>query len=320
MTEIEFNALAAKGYNRIPIIAETYADLDTPLSIYLKLAHNSPENGRYSCLMESVLGGERFGRYSFIGLPAQTFIRATGNQTEVVHQNEVIERHEGNPLDFIEAYQARFKVALLPGMPRFAGGLAGYFGYDTVRHIEPSLGANHKPFPPVADGTPDIMLLHIDELVIIDNLAGRTYFIVYADPAQPESYSKAQRRLRQLRERLRAPVAIPYAYASLETTEKRHFDQKDYLAAVKKAKQYIEAGDIMQVQIGQVIRKPFRDSPLSLYRALRSLNPSPYMYYWNFDSFQVVCSSPEILVRLVSHIEEGCTVSLANILLFVVYS
>jgi len=313
MTEIEFNALAAKGYNRIPIIAETYADLDTPLSIYLKLAHNSPENGRYSCLMESVLGGERFGRYSFIGLPAQTFIRATGNQTEVVHQNEVIERHEGNPLDFIEAYQARFKVALLPGMPRFAGGLAGYFGYDTVRHIEPSLGANHKPFPPGADGTPDIMLLHIDELVIIDNLAGRTYFIVYADPAQPESYSKAQRRLRQLRERLRAPVAIPYAYASLETTEKRDFDQKDYLAAVKKAKQYIEAGDIMQVQIGQVIRKPFRDSPLSLYRALRSLNPSPYMYYWNFDSFQVVGSSPEILVRQESHIEEGRTVRHATI-------
>lgn len=313
MTEIEFNALAAKGYNRIPIIAETYADLDTPLSIYLKLAHNGPEGGRYSCLMESVLSGERFGRYSFIGLPAHTFIRATGNHTEVVQDGQVIETHEGNPLDFIEAYQARFKVALLPGMPRFAGGLAGYFGYDTVRHIEPGLGANDKPFPGGAEGTPDIMLLHIDELVIIDNLAGRTYLIVYADPTQPESYSKAQRRLRQLRERLRAPVVIPYAYASLETDTQRDFAKQDYLQAVQQAKQYIQDGDIMQVQIGQVIRKPFRDAPLSLYRALRSLNPSPYMYFWNFDSFQVVGSSPEILVRQETHLEAEGEVRRATI-------
>src|SRR5690554_804774 len=139
MTEIEFNALAAQGYNRIPIITETYADLDTPLSIYLKLAHSGPEGGRNSCLLESVVGGERFGRYSFVGLPAKTVIRATGNKTEVVHMGRVVETHEGNPLDFIEAYQQRFNVALRPGMPRFAGGLAGYFGYDTVRHIEPRL-------------------------------------------------------------------------------------------------------------------------------------------------------------------------------------
>src|SRR5690625_1411630 len=313
MTEIEFNALAAQGYNRIPIIAETYADLDTPLSIYLKLAHNSPEGGRNSCLMESVLGGERFGRYSFIGLPAKTLIRATGNHTQVVHLGEVIETYKGNPLTFIEQYQKRFKVALLPGMPRFAGGLAGYFGYDTVRHIEPSLGPNKKPFPPGQDGTPDIMLLQIDELVIIDNLAGRTYLIVYADPNQAESYSKAQRRLRQLRERLRSPVVIPYAYASMETTAQRDFSKEDYLVAASKAKSYIQAGEIMQVQIGQVIRKPFRDAPLSLYRALRSLNPSPYMYFWNFDSFQVVGSSPEILVRQETHLENNTEVRKATI-------
>ena len=305
MTEIEFNALAAKGYNRIPIIAETYADLDTPLSIYLKLAHNGPEGGRNSCLMESVLGGERFGRYSFIGLPAKTLIRATDEHTEVVHDGQVVETHEGNPLEFIESYQQRFKVALLPGMPRFAGGLAGYFGYDTVRHIEPSLGAATKPFPRGADGTPDIQLLQIDELVIVDNLAGRTYLVVYADPSQPESYSKAQRRLRHLRERLRSPVVIPYAYASMETTEQRDFDKEDFLKAVQKAKQYIKDDEAQQIVIGQVIRKPFRDAPLSLYRALRSLNPSPYMYFWNFDSFQVVGSSPEILVRQESHLEDG---------------
>lgn len=298
MTEIEFNALAAQGYNRIPLIAETYADLDTPLAIYLKLAHSGPEGGRNSCLLESVVGGERFGRYSFIGLPAKTVIRSFGKLTEVVRQGQVVETHDGDPLNFIEAYQQRFKVALLPGMPRFAGGLAGYFGYDTVRHIEPRLGPAVKPFPAGQEaGTPDIMLLHVDELVVVDNLAGRTYLMVYADPREPESYSLAKRRLKELREKLRTPVVIPYAYASLQTETQRNFKKEDYIAAVLKAKEYIAAGDVMQVQIGQVITKPFRDSPLSLYRSLRSINPSPYMYYWNFDNFHVVGSSPEILVR-----------------------
>lgn len=298
MTEIEFNALAAQGYNRIPLIAETYADLDTPLAIYLKLAHNGPEGGRNSCLLESVVGGERFGRYSFIGLPAKTVIRARGTRTEVVHTGEVVETHEGDPLAFIEDYQRRFKVALRPGMPRFAGGFAGYFGYDTVRHMEPRLGPATKPFPAgQEDGTPDIVLLQIDELVIVDNLAGRTYILVYADPAEPEAYAQAKRRQKQLREKLRTPLTIPYAYASMQTPERRDFAKEDYIAAVLKAKEYIAAGDLMQVQIGQVIAKPYRDSPLSLYRSLRSLNPSPYLYYWHFDDFHVVGSSPEILVR-----------------------
>jgi len=298
MTEIEFNALAAQGYNRIPLVAETYADLDTPLAIYLKLAHSGPLGGRMSCLMESVVGGERFGRYSFIGLPARTVIRASGTTTEVLHDGQVAETHEGDPLAFIEQYQARFKVAVRPGMPRFCGGLAGYFGYDTVRHIEPRLGPAVKPFPAGMDGgTPDIMLMHVDELVIVDNLAGRTYLMVYADPTQPEAYSRAQRRLLDLRGRLRRPVEIPYSHASMLTDEQRDFKKADYLAAVRRAKEYIAAGDLMQVQVGQVIAKPFRDSPLSLYRALRSLNPSPYMYFWNFGDFQVVGASPEILVR-----------------------
>ncbi|HLR12876.1 MAG TPA: anthranilate synthase component I family protein [Burkholderiaceae bacterium] len=298
MTEIEFNALAAQGYNRIPIIAETYADLDTPLGIYLKLAHSGPEGGRNTCLLESVVGGERFGRYSFIGLPARTLIRSWGTQTEVLENGVVTETHEGDPLAFIEAYQQRFRVATRPGLPRFAGGLAGYFGYDAVRHIEPGLGMSNKPsIDHTEPGIPDIMLLQIDELVIVDNLAGRTYLLVYADPAVPESYVRAKRRLKELREKLRAPVVIPYAYASLQTDEQRDFAKEDYLDAVRKAKQYITDGEIMQVQIGQVITKPFRDAPLSLYRALRSLNPSPYMYFWDFDNFQVVGSSPEILVR-----------------------
>ncbi len=298
MTEIEFKALANQGYNRIPLIDETYADLDTPLGIYLKLAHNGSGGGKHTCLLESVMGGERFGRYSFIGLPARTIIRSRGRSTEVLTDNEVVEVHEGDPLTFISEYQDRFKVALRPGMPRFAGGLAGYFGYDTVRHMEPKLGAAKNPYPSgMGEGPPDLLLLHLDELVIVDNVAGRIYLLVYANPTEPEAYTRAQERLKSLRIKLRKPVDTPYSQASVATQEIRSFAKDDYLAAVRKAKAYIEAGDLMQVQVGQVIAKPFSDSPLSLYRALRSLNPSPYMYFWNFGDFQVVGASPEILVR-----------------------
>jgi len=298
MTEIEFKALAAQGYNRIPLIAETYADLDTPLGIYLKLAHTGPQGGKNSCLLESVVGGERFGRYSFIGLPARNVIQARGNQTVLLRDDKIIESHEGDPLSFISLYQSRFKVALRPGMPRFAGGLAGYFGYDTVRNIEPKLGPARKPYPAgMGEGPPDILLLQTDELVIVDNLAGRIYLMVYADPAEQEAFNRAQQRLKELRIKLRKPIEIPYSHSSVVTKEERSFKKADYLAAVRRAKEYIAAGDLMQVQVGQVITKPFSDSPLSLYRALRSLNPSPYMYFWDFGDFQVVGASPEILVR-----------------------
>lgn len=298
MTEIEFNALASQGYNRIPLLKETYADLDTTLGIYLKLAHADKRRGKMTCLLESVVGGERFGRYSFIGLPARTIIRSKDNLTQVITDGQVVESYEGDPLAFIQAYQARFKVANRPGIPRFSGGLAGYFGYDMVRHMEPSLGPAIKPFPKGQEqGTPDMMLMHIDEMVIVDNVTGRTYLLIFADPTITESYSKAQKRLLELRRMLRSPVEIPYSLPSLVTEEERTFSKEDYLAAVEQAKEHIAKGDLMQVQVGQVIQKPFRDSPLSLYRALRSLNPSPYMYYYNFGDFHVVGSSPEILVR-----------------------
>ena len=176
ITELEFQSLAAQGFNRIPLIAEAFADLETPLSLYLKLAGYSGQEGshRNSFLLESVVGGERFGRYSFIGLPTRTLLRATGRSIEVVTEGVVVESHEGNPLDFLAAYQQRFKVALRPGLPRFCGGLAGYFGYDAVRHIEPRLAATHKPG---GLNTPDILLLQCEELAVIDNLSGRLYLI-----------------------------------------------------------------------------------------------------------------------------------------------
>ena len=296
--ETEFHRLRDAGYNRIPLTAQAFADLETPLSLYLKLARAEDGSRRHSFLLESVVGGERFGRYSFIGLPARTLIRASGfgaaARTEVVTDGRVVETAEGNPLDFIAAYQQRFRVAIRPGMPRFCGGLAGYFGYDTVRHIEKKLAHS---CPPDALGCPDILLLQCEELAVIDNLSGRLHLIVYADPAQPDAFARGQARLQRLRDRLRTPVDEPPMRATAAHAPERGFAKADYLAAVEQAKELIAAGDFMQVQVGQRISKRFDASPLSLYRALRSLNPSPYMYYYDFGDFHVVGSSPEILVR-----------------------
>ncbi|TDQ39266.1 anthranilate synthase component I [Tepidicella xavieri] len=304
ITELEFKSLAGQGYNRIPLMVEAFADLETPLSLYLKLAH-SKDGGRHSFLLESVVGGERFGRYSFIGLPARTWLRASGfgpqARTEVVRDGVVVEAHEGNPLDFIAAYQRRFKVALRPGLPRFCGGLAGYFGYDTVRHIEKKL---QDTCPPDTLGCPDILLLQTEELAVIDNLSGKLYLIVYADPAQPEAYTAAKKRLRELKEQLKYSVSAPIVKPGESHPEQREFAKADFLKAVERAKALIAAGDFMQVQVGQRISKRYQASPLSLYRALRSLNPSPYMYYYHFGDFQVVGASPEILVRH-EHTDEG---------------
>ncbi|MDE2398090.1 MAG: anthranilate synthase component I, partial [Burkholderiales bacterium] len=302
ITELEFKSLAAQGYNRIPLIAEAFADLETPLSLYLKLAGGA----RHSFLLESVVGGERFGRYSFIGLPARTLLRASGFRTEVVREGAVVESHEGNPLDFIAEYQARFKVALRPGLPRFCGGLAGYFGYDAVRYIEPRLA---KTWKPGGIETPDILLLQTEELAVIDNLSGRLYLIVYADPAQPESYFNGKRRLAELGDKLRFSVTAPPVKRGPSYAVEREFEKKDYLAAVARSKEYIAAGDMMQVQIGQRLKKRYTESPLSLYRALRSLNPSPYMYFYDLGDFQIVGASPEILVRQ-EHTPEGDKVTI----------
>ena len=296
MQREEFSALAKQGFNRIPLVKEVLADLETPLSLYVKLTQAFGKKNTY--LLESVLGGERFGRFSFIGLPAKTILRTVGTPieplTEVLTDGKVVETNRDNPLDFVDAYFKRFKVALQPGLPRFCGGLAGYFGYDTVRYIESRLARYSLPDEL---GVPDIQLMLTEELAVVDNVAGRIYFIVYADPSLPDGYERAHARLKELLACLSKPVSMPTSRASTKTELIRRFKTEDFENAVRKTKEYILAGDCMQVVIGQRISKPFTDSPLSLYRALRSLNPSPYMYYYDFGDLQVVGSSPEILVR-----------------------
>ena len=300
MTSQEFAALRERGFNRIPLVLETFADLDTPLSIYLKLA-NKP----YTYLLESVQGGERFGRYSFIGLPCQTRIvvrdDAGSASIQVIHGETVGEQAKGsNPLDFIRHYMRRFKVAPLPNLPRFAGGLVGAFGYDCVRFVEPRLDRFIKNRAPKPDpiGAPDIVLLQSEEVAIVDNLAGKLYLVVYADPRNAGSYEYGQERLRQLLAQLREPAVIPDHRAVTAHPVRSNFEEAAYLDAVAQCKQYILDGDVMQVQIGQRLTRKFDAEPLALYRSLRTLNPSPYMFYFNFREFQVVAASPEILVRV----------------------
>ena len=291
MTESEFSQLAAQGYTRIPLVLQTFADLDTPLSVYLKLA-----NRPWSYLLESVQGGERFGRYSFIGLPADTRFEVRGHKcSEYRHDQLVQQSEQADPLEFVRACQARFRAALIPGLPRFCGGLVGVFGYDTVRYIERKLAITDKPD---TLNTPDVLLLLSEQLAVVDNLSGRLDLIVYGDPREPDAYAKAQARLQSLSVQLRQPITIPEETPQPAAIPQSEFSEDAFIEAVQRAKRYIQDGDIMQVVLSQRISHAYAASPLSLYRALRALNPSPYMFYFDMSDFHVVGASPEILVRL----------------------
>lgn len=299
-----FAALAAQGHNRIALVHTQFCDLHTPLALYRQLVGDTP----LGYLLESVVGGERFGRYSFIGLPAARLLRASGQRTELLVRAadgslHVEETHEGDPLAFVATYRSRFKPALTPDLPRFCGGLAGTFGYDVVRHIEPRLQASRR-HADAADALPELMLLHTDELAVVDNLSGRLQLIVWADPqagATPEAaHAAACARLAELVARLASPAALPPlhpGHGKLGAVQ-RPFERAAFEAAVRRAKEFIAAGDCMQVVLAQPLMQHFAHHPLHLYRALRSLNPSPYLYYYDLGEAQIVGASPEILTRV----------------------
>ncbi|XKE47472.1 anthranilate synthase component I [Halomonas organivorans] len=296
MTPERFQQLAEAGYNRIPVTREVLADLDTPLSTYLKLA-----DAPWTFLLESVQGGEKWGRYSIIGLPCHERIEVRGfTVRHIVDGHEQGVTEVADPLAWIEDFQARFKVPRLDDQPRFDGGLVGYFGYDTIRYIEPRLRGVEKPDPL---GVPDILLLVSNDLVVFDNLSGRLTLWTHADPAEPEAHERAQAHLARLEDRLRG-TAIDAASPGTgrSAVEEGHFTsgftEAGFKSAVETIKEYVLAGDIMQCVPSQRMSIPYQAPPLDLYRALRSLNPSPYMFYFNLGDHQVVGSSPEILTRL----------------------
>ena len=294
-----FNKLAKKGYNRIPIMCEVLADLDTPLSTYTKIC-----NFPYSYLFESVEGGEKWGRYSIIGLPAKKIISVTGEKIKITENSKLIDKYNTNdPLKEIEKIQQSYKVAQIEGMPRFSGGLVGYFGYETIRYIEPKLNKNNKEDP---IGSPDILLMVSDEVVVFDNLSGKLFIIVHADPKKNDAYSNALQRLDDISGMLRDNQNNKSQSDNSRDVNENDFvsgfTQKNYEKAVDTIKNYIVNGDAMQVVLSQRLSIPFQSQPINLYRALRSLNPSPYMYFLDLEDFQIVGSSPEILVRLEDNI------------------
>jgi len=295
MTPEKFNLYVQQGYNRIPVCLEVLADLDTPLSAYLKLAE-----GPYSYLLESVHGGEQWGRYSIIGLPCKTVIKITGSRINLEENGVLLESCSNiNPLEWIEHFKTRYKVPEIAELPRFSGGLVGYFGYETMAYIEPRVLKIDKPDPL---GCPDILLMVSEEMLVFDNLSGKMLLLTHADPSQDNSYERAVSRLNNLAIKLRelkAETNKPVDPKHIDESEFiSGFTQQGYEQAVLKAKEYINDGDIMQVVLSQRMSIPYTAAPLNLYRALRCLNPSPYLFYLQMDNFYVVGSSPEILVRL----------------------
>jgi anthranilate synthase component 1 len=276
-------------------VREVLSDLDTPLSVYLKLA-----DGPHTYLFESVEGGETWGRYSIIGLPAQSTYTFRGNRLEVRVHGELVETRElADPLAEVDRLRESFKVPRVPGLPAFTGGLVGYFGFESIGYIEARLAGGDKPDQL---GTPDAFLMLSEELAVFDNLKGRLYLIVHADPAEPQAYSKAVRRLDELVYRLRhSGRSYPDVLDPSLLKEEDFisgFTREGFIRAVETIKEYIRAGDVFQVVLSQRMSVPFRARPVDVYRALRALNPSPYMYFLDLDGTQVVGSSPEILVRV----------------------
>ncbi len=297
MTPHQFAALAEQGFNRIPVSRQVLADLDTPLSTYLKLAA-----APYTYLLESVQGGEKWGRYSMIGLSCRDVLIVRGQRVVLQRDGEVIEEHEvADPLEYISQFQQRFRVPQIDGLPKFDGGLVGYFGYDTVRYIEPRL---QKSCPADELNTPDILLMISEEVVVFDNLSGKLHLIVMADPAEADAFDKAEARLDELRQQLRQPYSGTVGRPLENTVEVKEedfrslFGEQAFMDAVENIREYILAGDIMQCVISQRMQVPYSGDPVNIYRALRTLNPSPYMYCMNLGDFHVVGSSPEILARL----------------------
>ena len=290
----QFQVFADQGYKLIPVVKEVLADLETPLSAYLKLA-----DGPYSCLLESVVGGETWGRYSIIGLPSDTVLTVNGDTVTVKKNSRIVSEIEvADPFAEIEKFKEEFRVPAIPGLPRFSGGLVGYFAYDCIEYIETRLRNNDKVDPL---GTPQILLMVTSRMVVFDNVTRKVLIIVHADPSQKDAYVQALQELDDISDTLMSPLPEQARPEPLEISEsdfKFEFDKESYFQAVNRIKEYIIEGDVMQVVLSQRMSIPFNASPFNLYRALRSSNPSPYMYYLNLDEFDVVGASPEVLVRL----------------------
>ena len=292
MDKTSFNTYIDQGYNHIPVFREVVLDTDTALGLYLKLANNT-----YSYLFESVQGGEKWGRYSIIGLHAQTVIKVFDHEIRIEKQADIVEHLTvEDPLAWIEQYQQQFKVPEISELPEFNGGLVGYFGYEIVRYIEPKLkNINLKDELNIAD----ILLMLSNDLVVFDNLANKAFLLTHINP-ETHSYEHALARLNAIEAEIEKPfIKKDYQSDNLVASDfKSSFGEQNYKNVVEQIQNYIVAGDVMQVVPSQRLSAPYKAPSIELYRQLRRLNPSPYMYYLNLGDVDIIGSSPEILTRV----------------------
>ena len=292
MEKSQFNSLVDKGFNHIPLSREVLVDTDTPLALYLKLANNP-----YSYFLESVQGGEKWGRYSFVGLAAETVIKVNDYDVSIEKNGKLHKQYKvEDPLAWIEDYQSKFKVPQLEELPDFNGGLVGYFGYEIIKFIEPKL-KNIKKKDEL--NVPDILLMVSNDLLVVDNLTSKVHIITHINP-EKESFEAGLSKLNIIEKNIRE--LFNFDSTSTEKIESEDFvssfGKENFVNAVEKVQKYITAGDVMQVVPSQRLSCSFKSDPIELYRQLRILNPSPYMYFLNLDGFAIVGSSPEILTRV----------------------
>ena len=292
MEKSQFNSLVDKGFNHIPLSREVLVDTDTPLALYLKLANNP-----YSYFLESVQGGEKWGRYSFVGLAAETVIKVNDYDVSIEKNGKLHKQYKvADPLAWIEDYQSKFKVPQLEELPDFNGGLVGYFGYEIIKFIEPKL-KNIKKKDEL--NVPDILLMVSNDLLVVDNLTSKVHIITHINP-EKESFEAGLSKLNIIEKNIRE--LFNFDSTSTEKIESEDFvssfGKENFVNAVEKVQKYITAGDVMQVVPSQRLSCSFKSDPIELYRQLRILNPSPYMYFLNLDGFAIVGSSPEILTRV----------------------
>ena len=288
----QFNSLKEEGFNHIPLSREVVVDTDTPLALYLKLA-NTP----FTYFLESVQGGEKWGRYSFIGLGAETIIKVHGYEVSIEKNGHLDEQFEvEDPLAWIQTYQEQFKVPQLDSLPDFNGGLVGYFGYEIIRYIEPKLKNIDKTDEL---NVPDILLMVSNDLLVVDNLTSKVHIITHVSP-EKESFNDGMEKLNLIEENIKKSFDHKTNKSEMIKSEDfiSSFGKNNFVHAVEKVQKYITAGDVMQVVPSQRLSCKFESNPVELYRQLRILNPSPYMYYLNLDDFAIVGSSPEILTRV----------------------
>ncbi len=288
----QFNALVEEGYNHIPLSREVVVDTDTPLALYLKLA-NTP----FTYFLESVQGGEKWGRYSFIGLAAETIIKVNEYKIFVEKNGYLQEKFDvQDPLAWIEDFQEQFKVPQLDSLPDFNGGLVGYFGYEIIRYIEPKLKNIEKKDEL---NVPDILLMVSNDLLVVDNLTSKVHIITHVSPGDG-SFDDGIAKLDLIESNIKKSFEHDDTQSEKIKSQDfiSSFGKNNFVHAVEKVQKYITAGDVMQVVPSQRLSCKFKSNPVELYRQLRILNPSPYMYYLNLDDFAIVGSSPEILTRV----------------------